>query len=140
MLENLLSKKAASDKSRQADEEEAKRSADMVKTLMAMAKGVAKDNKTAAKDELPAPLKTALANVQAREHNASAALDKMEAEEKKGEADLDAALKRQASIQGKAGANSKGDKMLKMLKRQEHRKFAKARSLKKIELKELKDA
>merc|ERR1719464_1567230 len=109
-----------------------------------MAKSLTSANSTkgagAGKQELPAPLKAVLATVRARDHAVSDGLAKMDAEEKKSEASLDAAMQKQMPTQGKSDAIAKGQTMLKLLKTQEHRRFAKARALKQMELKELKDA
>merc|ERR1719310_327942 len=107
----------------------------MVGQLMTMAKGLATAKK--ADDSLPAPLKGILANLQSRTKKVSAALAKLDADEKAGEADLEATLSKKVPTQDKGDAMSKGQSMLKM---EEHRKFAKARAMKKNELHELQEA
>jgi len=137
MLQKLINQKASAENSHKADQEEVAKTSAMVKDLVAMAKNLRGANST---KELPAPLKAVLATVQARDHAVSDALAKMDAEEKKSEASLDAAMQKQMPTKGKGDALAKGQSMLKLLKTQEHRQFAKARALKQIELKELKDA
>merc|ERR1719265_1777732 len=123
---------------KKADEEEAKQETAMVGQLMTMAKGLATAKK--ADDALPAPLKSILANLQSRTKKVSAALAKLDADEKAGEADLEGTLSKKVPTQDKGDAMSKGQSMLKMLKMEEHRKFAKARAMKKNELRELQEA
>jgi len=137
MLQKLINQKADSENSNKADQEEVAKTSAMVKDLVAMAKNLRGGN---SKQELPAPLKAVLATVQARDHAVSDALAKIDAEQKKSEASLDAAMQKQMPTKGKGDALAKGQSMLKLLKTQERRQFAKARALKQIELKELKDA
>jgi hypothetical protein len=135
MLQNLLSQKAAAEGGRNADEAEVAKTGAMIKKVLNMTQGLA----SAAQGVKDATLKAVLGTVQAREHEVADALARADAEEKKGEASLDAAIEKQLPTQGKGDAIAKGQSMLKLLKTQERRKYAKARALKTIELKELKD-
>jgi hypothetical protein len=135
MLQKLLASKAAAEGSHKADEEEVAKTGEMVKQVLKLTQGLDK----AAQAQKDAALKKVLGTVQAREHEVSDTLAKADAEEKKNEAELDAAMKKQLPSLGKDDAVKKGQSMLKLLKSQEHRKFAKARALKQIELKELKE-
>jgi hypothetical protein len=135
MLQKLLASKAASENSRKADEEEVAKTGAMVKQVLNLTQGLG----SAAKATKDAALKKVLGAVQAREHEVTESLARADAEEKKSEATLDAALKKQLPSMGKDDAVKKGQSMLKLLKSQERRKFAKARALKQIELKELKE-
>lgn len=133
MLQKLMERKAAAGMGKKADEEEAKQETAMVGQLMTMAKGLATTKK--ADDTLPAPLKAILANLQSRTKKVSEGLKKLDADEKAGMAELEATLKKDSG-----DSKSKASSMLRQLKSQEHRKFAKARAMKKNELKELQEA
>jgi hypothetical protein len=135
MLQKLLSQKAAAEGGRQADEAEVAKTGAMIKKVLNMTQGLA----SAAQGVKDATLKAVLGTVQAREHEVADTLARADAEEKKGEASVDAAIEKQLPTQGKGDAIAKGQSMLKLLKTQERRKYAKARALKTIELKELKD-
>jgi hypothetical protein len=135
MLQKLIASKAAAEGGRKSDEEEVAKSSAMVKAVLNMTQGLG----TAAQAQKDATFKKVLATVQAREHEVSDALARADAQEKKSEAALDAALKQQLPSLGKGDAVTKGQTMLKQLKSQERRKFAKAKALKQIELKELKE-
>lgn len=83
--------------------------------------------------------KTALAAVQAQEAAVSKGLASIDETQKKGDVMMEAALKGQLGGANKGDALAKGQAMLKELKKQEHRKLAKVRAMKQLELKELKD-
>jgi hypothetical protein len=127
-LQGLLDSKKNQEKNAKADQAEAAKTNDMVKSLVSMAK----NSGLKAKEEMPAPMKAILASVESQRVSVADDLKKMEAEEKAGEAKIDGAL-------GK-GADAQSQGMLKRLKKEQHRKFAKAQALKRIELNELKDA
>jgi hypothetical protein len=135
MLQKLLSQKAAAGDDRKADEAEAAKNSAMVKNVLNMTKGLEGASATVKS----ARLQAVGAAVQTRVREVTEALAKADAEQKKAEASLDAAIAKQLPTKGKADAISKGQSMLKLIKTQEHRKFAKARALKEIELKELKE-
>lgn len=136
MLQKLLAQKAAAEDSQKADEAEVKKTSAMVKKVLNMTKGL----EGAAEAVKSATLQAVLGAVKSRQQEVSEALAKADAEQKKDEASLDSTIKKQLPAQGKGDAVSKGQSMLKLLKTQERRKFAKARALKQIELKELKEA
>merc|ERR1719420_387976 len=106
MLQKLMERKASAGMGKKADEEEAKPETAMVGQLMTMAKGLATAKK--ADDALPAPLKSILANLQSRTKKVSAALAKLDADEKAGEADLEGPLSKKVPTQDKGDAMSKG--------------------------------
>lgn len=89
-------------------------------------------------DGKAAMLKTVLTYLEGRMQNITASLAKIDDAEKKGEAKLNDALK--TPVTGKDDAISKGQSMLKMLVKKEHRQFEKARAPLKSELKDLSDA
>merc|ERR1719364_136609 len=91
-----------------------------------------------AKAELPAPLKSALAEVKAFSKKESDALAKMEKSNKEMMAALDAEMKKKVPTLGKNDALAKGQQMMNRLKKQEHRQFKKAEAQKKTQLTELK--
>mmetsp|Transcript_84450 Transcript_84450/g.262191 ORF Transcript_84450/g.262191 Transcript_84450/m.262191 type:complete len:151 (+) Transcript_84450:2-454(+) len=81
-----------------------------------------------AKAPLPAPLQGVLAELRSREQNASRSLRLLEEEEKKAQASL------------KVTGTKKEQSMIKRLKSQEHRRYAKVRAVKQAALRELRDA
>jgi len=131
-LQKLIDQKNAAKKGGQEAEAEATKANELIKALST---GVA-DMKDSKKD---ADLKTVLATVHSRKEEVSASISKMEEAEKKAEGELEAVIK--AQMPGGAGqGDDKAKGMLKQLKAEEHRKFAKAEATKKIQLNELKDA
>merc|ERR1740138_1712711 len=118
MLQKLLASKAAAEGSRKSDEDEVAKTSAMVKVVLNMTQGLGHGTQ-AQKD---ATFKKVLATVQAREHEVSDALARADAEEKKGEASLDAVIKKQLPSTGKGDAVTKGQSMLKQIKSQERRK------------------
>jgi len=127
-LQNLMDQKRASEAGRGNDAADATRTNQMVKKLMSMTKSL-----TAAKKDSSA-FNEALAVVQAWKHEVSDGLARLESEEKKARASLRGALGKGVSRETKM----KG--MLRQLEAEENHKFAKAEALKKIEMKNLKDA
>jgi len=83
-------------------------------------------------------LKTVLAHLEGRMQNLTAAIAKIDAAETRGEAKVKDAVK--APVTGKDDALGKGQSLLKMLLKKEHRQFEKARAPLKSELKELSEA
>jgi len=135
-LQKLLEKKHESDMSKKSTEEEAGEESAMAGKLLTALHGLEAGNSS----QLAAPLKVAMGDLQAREKKVSASLEKMEKEEKKSEADLDAAANKHVPSTGKDDTIKKEQSMLRVFKKQVHRKFAKAEALKKDELAELKEA
>jgi hypothetical protein len=136
MLQKLLAQKASAEDVHKADEAEVAKTSSMVKKVLNMTKGL----EGAAEAVKKATLQAVATAVQTREREVAEALAKADAEQKKGEASLDAAIEKQLPAKGKGDAIAKGQSMLKLIKTQERRKFAKARALKEVELKELKEA
>jgi len=130
-LQNMIDAKNAAKNGGAEAKAEAARAGELVKALSTGVSAI----KGSKNDEL----KTVLATVRARKDEVSASISKVEETEKKGEAELEAVIKAQMP-----GGAEKGDEkakaMLKQLKSEEHRKFAKVEAMKKIQLNELKDA
>jgi len=143
LLQALMNQKAAAQSGRDAAQEQAQQAA-MVKSLLKTVQGLkgtkAHDNAQDVSAGLPAPFARILTDLQTRERNVSAALTRMEAQERESEASLEATLRKQVPVRGKDDAVTKGRSVLKMLKAQERRKYHKARAMKLATLKELKDA
>eukprot|EP00928_Gymnodinium_smaydae_P087972 TRINITY_DN72134_c0_g1_i1.p1 TRINITY_DN72134_c0_g1~~TRINITY_DN72134_c0_g1_i1.p1 ORF type:complete len:346 (+),score=153.13 TRINITY_DN72134_c0_g1_i1:77-1039(+) len=89
------------------------------------------------KDAVPKPLQGILSNLEAHAANVSAALDRMDADEKKREAELDQLALKPVPSAGKTDAINKGKAMIRQLKKQEQRSYKKARVMKKAQLNEL---
>jgi len=89
-------------------------------------------------DGKAAMTKTVLAYLDGRTENLTASLAKIDAAEKKHVTEANVALR--APVTGKDDALGKGQALLKMLLKKEHRKFEKARAPLKSELKELSEA
>jgi len=146
MLQKLLDQKAAAAQNHKGDEAEAKATNDMVQQLVGMAKGLKVNStknsttKSDGKQDLPASLKTILASVTARRKDVQASLAKMELQDKMSEAALEMTIDKPVPTQGKDDALLKSKSMLMRLKKEEHRKFAKAQAVKRLEVAELKDA
>jgi len=89
---------------------------------------------------LPGPIKAVLESVEAQDRKVEQLLDEIKAEEKKSNADADAAIKMQVPAVGKDDAIKKAQSVLKLVKTQTHRKLEKRRVAVEAEVKELKDA
>lgn len=135
MLQKLLAQKVAAEDGRKADEEEVAKISATVKQVLNMTQGLG----GASQAKKNATLKTVLGTVRAREQEVSDQLARADAKQNQTLASLGAAMKQKAPTRGKDDAITKGQSLLKLLKGQARRKFAKARALKQIELKELKD-
>jgi len=135
-LQKLMEKKNASQNSKSAQAQEAGEETLLLGKLSAIASELA----TNTSKDLSAPAKTAVADLKARENNVTASLAKLEAIDKKSEALLDAAAKRNIPSTGKDDPIRKEQSMLRVLKKEEHRKIMKAEVLKKEEISELKQA
>jgi hypothetical protein len=145
-LENLIEAKNAQAQQQAAAKDIAARQ-DMVASVLSLAKSLqaAQGKNTsmahaAAKvvDGKAAMLKTVLTHLEGRMQNLTAAIAKIDAAEKRGEAKVKDMLK--APVTGKDDAIGKGQAMLKMLLKKEHRQFEKARAPLKSEFKELSEA
>jgi len=145
-LENLIEAKNTRVQKEAAAKDIAARQ-DMVASVLNMAKSLqaAQGKNTSmvhavAKvvDGKAAMLKTVLAHLDGRMQNLTAAIAKIDAAEKRGEAKVKEVVK--APVSGKDDALGKGQSMLKMLLKKEHRQFEKARAPLKSELKELSEA
>eukprot|EP00929_Paragymnodinium_shiwhaense_P070661 TRINITY_DN3579_c0_g1_i1.p1 TRINITY_DN3579_c0_g1~~TRINITY_DN3579_c0_g1_i1.p1 ORF type:complete len:320 (-),score=181.00 TRINITY_DN3579_c0_g1_i1:94-1053(-) len=133
-LQKLIDQKNAAKKSGDEAQAEAAKTNEMVKALSTAVADM-KDTKKDSKAEL----KTVLATVHARKEEVSTSIANMEAMEKKAEGEMESVIK--AQMPGGAGkGDEKAKAMLKQLKAEEHRKFAKVEAVKKLQLNELKDA
>lgn len=126
-LQNLIEKKEQAEAAKKSGAADAAEEVKFVSKMFDVTKDLAKADKKA---ELPASVKTALAEVKSRAKKESDDLAKMETANKKAMADLDAEVKKM-SIKG-------GDKMIHKLKKQEQREFKKRRAQKQVQLNELK--
>jgi len=128
-LQNLMDQKHASEASRSNDAVEAAKTNQIVKKLLGMSKSlaIAKAGSSAFTD--------ALSVVQARRHEVSEAIARLEAEDKKAGVSIRGAISK-----GSVTDSIKVQNMLKHLEDEEHRKFAKAEALQKIEMNDLKEA
>lgn len=141
-LEKLNEQKA---KQQEQEEDGAKKA--MVEKLVGMAKTMGHEQASVARTDAltkgaegKAAIQAILVDVKAREANVSAAIEKLDKEEKAKEDELDQTMKQEAPVKDKGDAIAKGKKMLQMLKKQVHREYKKAKVIKESELKELKDA
>jgi len=125
-LQKLIEKKNQAKASKESLAEDAKAESALVGKLMKMTSSLPTDKKA----ELPAPIKAALAEVKAFSKKESDELAKMEKDNKQTTAALDAEMK-------KAGKDDTL-KMMRRLKKEEHRTFMKAQVQKKAQLSELK--
>lgn len=126
-LQNLIEKKEQAEAAKKSGAADAAEEVKFVSKMFDVTKDLAKADKKA---ELPASVKTALAEVKSRAKKESDELAKMETANKKAMTDLDAEVKKM-SIKG-------GDKMIHKLKKQEQREFKKRRAQKQVQLNELK--
>merc|ERR1712110_1232245 len=92
-----------------AEQEELEKTGSMVDNLMAMTKNLATANKTAS-------FKSIAATLQAREHDVSESIAKVEKTQKSGDAQLDALMKTELQKLDKNSDTSKQQKMFKHLK------------------------
>jgi len=151
-LENLeeAKEKEKSEAAKAAEQQEAKQQTDMVSKLVAMAKGMASAKvgnatKPSTKTEAKKPETSALsaatapivAQLQHRSDMLTKAIGELDAAEMKAMGELDAMSKPNTA---KSDALTKASKMLATIKKQEHRKFEKARASKKKELGEMTSA
>lgn len=153
-LQKLLDQKREAEQAKKVDSADMKAQSDMVAKLVNMAKDMAAtkpakhdskaapakaaEPKAAAKaDEKQAQLKAILSQLEGRSGQIKAAISEIDAQEKKTVADLDAVASKHAPALSKDDALAKGQVLLASLKRDEHRKFEKARALKRSELNEL---
>jgi hypothetical protein len=134
-LQKLIEKKNQDKASKSAVAQDAKAENALVSKLMNMTGSLANVSKKA---ELPAPLKSALAEVKAFSKKESDELAKMEKSNKEMMASLDAEMKKSLPTMGKNDALAKGQQMMNRLKKQEHRQFKKNEAQKKTQLTELK--
>mmetsp|Transcript_11914 Transcript_11914/g.33985 ORF Transcript_11914/g.33985 Transcript_11914/m.33985 type:complete len:406 (-) Transcript_11914:75-1292(-) len=155
MLERLVANKHAQEAQQKQREEDAAQE-QMVQQLVAAAKSVATaspkdapkaapETKAAPKAEAPAkaaqgaPVPPAiaaiLANMQAQAKKVLDSIAALDADEKKRQAELEQNV--HAPTTGKKDAIERGQAMLKMIAKREHRNYEKARALRESELKDL---
>lgn len=130
-LQKLMEMKQGAGSKKEAEEEAASRGAEnkLVAEALSATKGLKQQD---LKGPLPKPMQALLSELRAHTHNVSEAIDRMDAEDKKSKADMEAALK-----PGKGAEGAKAASLLKTLEREQARKHAKARALKKAELVDL---
>jgi hypothetical protein len=135
-LQNMIDAKNAEQAKRQAAKEAAEQQA-MVSTVMDLAKNMktAKD-KTAVADKL----KPVMSYLESRKKTVSDSLAKIDSEEKKREAEINALTSAKMPVKDGKDPLAKSQGMLNMLAKQEHRAYLKARAPLQSELKELSEA
>jgi len=152
MLKKLTAEKDQARESEKQRKEDAAQEA-MVARLLATAKALASKakNKTQHLQQAGGSGKAAHATadaltalsleLQAREHNMSSSIARMDAEEKAREAEMTRSIEAaaKAPTQGKTDATQRGQTMLARLLKQERRSYLKARALKEAQRKELED-
>lgn len=131
-LNNLEMQKAQDASSKKKDAEDAKLQKEMVNNLASITNGLKADAK------LPPQINAILVDLRKRSDSLKSGLAKLDASQKKSEADLDMALTKQVttSVTG-TDAMTKAQAMIRSLKKKEERKFQKLRAVKKSELNEL---
>jgi len=138
-LNNLKSQKERT----QVNEEDSKDRDAMIANLVSMSKtlhgakaaGAANSNASSAPE-----IATILNKLQSRSKKLEDSIAKLTSDEKASEQQLDGASKAQLPTKGKDDAISQAASLIRNLKKQEHRKFEKARALKKRELTEITNA
>jgi len=135
-LQNMIDAKNTEQAKRQAAKEAAEQQA-MVSTVMDLAKNMktAKD-KTVVADKL----KPVMSYLESRKKTVSDSLAKIDAEEKKSEAEINALTSTKIPVKDGKDPLAKSQGMLNMLAKQEHRAYLKARAPLQSELKELSEA
>lgn len=137
-LQKLLSMKNAQESS-QAAQKEAAAKQQMVASVLNAAKSLTvtkSSGKTAAADKL----KTVMSYLEGRMHDVTAALAKLDASEKKKEGELKAIVDKKEPVKDDKDPLAKGQGVLKMLLKKEHRQYEKTRATLQIEQKELHQA
>jgi hypothetical protein len=135
-LQNMIDEKNAQQAKRQAEKEAAEQQA-MVSTVMTLAKNVkAAKDKTVVADTL----KPVMSYLEKRKKTVSDSLDKIDTEEKKREAEINALTSTKMPVKNGTDPLAKSQGMLSMLAKQEHRAYLKARAPLQSELKELTQA
>jgi len=153
MLKEAQMQKEILEKAEQSEggsKEEARQQEAELASLEAMAKSMssvpkaAEKHRTQAHSKVAAPLEHVVADLRARARNLTAALERLDSEEKKREAELEAAWPgvagNRAPAQGKKDAAQQSQKMLTALRKQARRGYKKARAVKAAELAELNEA
>jgi len=135
-LAKLVEMKMKSANGKAADSEDAKARKEIVAKLETLAKDLAAaKTKNGDKEET-----SILADLQKREGDVKASIDKLDAADKKDAASLDSMTKASIPTLGKGDALEKGQRLIKMLRKKEHRQYKQVRALKKAELAELQAA
>lgn len=142
-LHKLLNKKRDAAKS-VASEDDMKEQSAVVAKLVDMAKAMSEAKKDGKAEAKPAGKPAALAAIESTLQKRTVALKediaKIDAQEKKTVGDMDAVASKNIPHLNKDDALAKGQVLLDSLKKEEHRKFEKARALKRSELAELQEA
>jgi len=134
-LQKLIDMKSARSATAASQKKAAEEQAALAKVVSA-AKSM-KGSKSADKAD---KLKTVSAYLEGRMHSVSDKLAKIDATEKKGEAELKAVTEKQMPVQDNKDPLAKSQGILKMLLKKEHRQFLKAKAPLQAELKELHQA
>lgn len=135
-LAKLVEMKMNSANGKAADSQDAKAHKEIVAKLETLAKDLAAaKTKSGDKEET-----SVLADVQKREGEVKASVDKLDAADKKDAASLDSMSKASIPTLGKGDALERGQRLIKMLRKKEHRQYKQVRAVKKAELAELQAA
>jgi len=149
MLKEAQMQKEILEKAEQAEggsQEEARQQEAELASLEAMAKTMSAAPKAEDKEhvqahsKVPASLEHVVADLRSRAKNLTAALERLDTEEKDREAELEKVANKQVPTQGQKDAIQQGQKVLTMLKKQAKRSYKKARAVKAAELAELNEA
>jgi len=146
MLKEAQMQKEILEKAEGGSKEEARQQEAELASLEAMAKSMSSAPKAADKphaqahSKVPASLEHVVADLRARAKNLTASLERLDAEEKTREAELEKVANAQVPTQGKKDAIQQGQKVLNMMKKQAKRGYKKARAVKAAELTELNEA
>jgi len=149
MLKEAQMQKEILEKAEQSEggsKEEARQQEAELASLEAMAKSMssvpkaAEKHRTQAHSKVAAPLEHVVADLRSRAKNLTAALERLDTEEKGREAELEKVANKQVPTQGQKDAIQQGQKVLTMLKKQAKRSYKKARAVKAAELAELNEA
>jgi len=141
-LQKLVDMKDAK-KSAEAQEKARKEAAEqqkMVAEVLNVAKTLKEGKPTAAKPVAADKLKTVMTYLEGREHDVTASLAKLDADEKNREAELKTMTEKKLPVKDNKDPLAKSQGILKMLLKKEHRQYQKARATLRNELEEVHQA
>ncbi|CAK0812155.1 unnamed protein product [Prorocentrum cordatum] len=140
----VLKEKLEQKKAMLAKDETMLKEAQVQKQLLERAEqaegGSREEARQQAHSKVPASLEHVVADLRSRAKNLTAALERLDTEEKDREAELEKVANKQVPTQGQKDAIQQGQKVLTMLKKQAKRSYKKARAVKAAELAELNEA